>query len=76
MGEEAWAKAKEDDLAACFRLAISLSPHEQQQYNAARRQARAGGDWNISNNNSNNNNNNNEHGRRYVGKERAGGDAR
>ena len=54
-------------------LAISLSPHGQQQY-AARRQARAGGDWNSSsdNNSRNNYNNNNEHGRRYVGEEGAG----
>ena len=53
-------------------VAISLSPHEQQQY-AARRQARAGGDWNSSSDNSRNNDNNNgERGRRYVGERRGG----
>ena len=56
-------------------VAISLSPHEQQQH-AARCQTRAGGDWNSSNNNRINDNNNNNNGRRYVGEEGAGCDSR
>ena len=75
--EESGRRGKEGDLARVVQLvAISLSPHEQ-QYNAARRQARAGGDWNSSSDNSrNNDNDNNEHGRRYVGEEGGRGDAR